>query len=104
MGRFDMDEEQVAISGRCSSTPHSRSWPSRLRRRGTFRRGGAASKMITSKAGLGGLVYAGLSLRNKKKADGGLPERVLIAATRDKVHVYKLKIGREYSTSNKVPF
>ena len=57
--------------------------------------------MIASKAGLGGLVYAGLSLRNKKKA-GGLPERVLIAATRSKVHVYKLKIGREYSAGDEV--
>jgi hypothetical protein len=33
-----------------------------------FRRGGAAASMVASKAQLGGLVYAGVKLLNKKKA------------------------------------
>ena len=45
-----------------------------------FRRGGAAASMVASKAQLGGLVYAGIKLLNKKKA-GGLPERVMLAVT-----------------------
>ncbi len=37
-----------------------------------FRSGGAAATTVASKAQLGGLVYAGIKLFNKKKA-GGLP-------------------------------
>jgi hypothetical protein len=66
-----------------------------------FRRGGAASKMIASKAGLGGLVYAGLALRNKKKA-AGLPERVMLAVTATKLHAFKLKVAREWKAQDEV--
>ena len=59
-----------------------------------FRRGGAAAGYAASKAG-GGLVYAGIKLINKKKA-GGLPDKVMIAVTPDKVYAFKLKVGRDY--------
>ena len=56
-------------------------------------RRGTASYMA-SKAG-GGIVYAGIKLMNKKKA-GGLPDKVMLAVTPEKVYAFKLKVGREY--------
>jgi hypothetical protein len=58
-----------------------------------FRRGGAAASMVASKAQLGGLVYAGIKMFNKKKA-GGLPERVVLVATPDKLYAFKLGFKR----------
>jgi hypothetical protein len=61
-----------------------------------FRRGGASASMVASKAQLGGLVYAGIKLFNKKKA-GGLPERVMLAVTQDRLYAFKLGFkGRDY--------
>ncbi|MEX2106390.1 MAG: hypothetical protein WD810_05780 [Solirubrobacterales bacterium] len=63
---------------------------------GAFRRGGAAATTVASKAQLGGLVYAGIKLFNKKKA-GGLPERVVLVATPQKLYAFKLGIrGSDY--------
>jgi len=61
-----------------------------------FRRGGATASLIASKAQMGGLVYAGIKMLNKKKA-GGLPERVVLALTRDKLYAFNLGFkGRDY--------
>jgi hypothetical protein len=61
-----------------------------------FRRGGATASMVASKAQLGGLVYAGVKMFNKKKA-GGLPERVVLAATADRLYAFNLGYkGRDY--------
>jgi hypothetical protein len=69
---------------------------------GAFRRGGAAASMVASKAQLGGIVYAGIKMFNKKKA-GGLPERVLLAATPDKLYAFKLGFkGRDYKLGDEV--
>jgi hypothetical protein len=65
-----------------------------------FRRGGATASYAASKAG-GGIVYAGIKLLNKKKA-GGLPDKVMLAVTPDKVYAYKLKIGRDYKLGEEV--
>jgi hypothetical protein len=61
-----------------------------------FRRGGASASMIASKAQLGGVVYAGIKLLNKKKA-GGLPERVMLVVTPDKLYALNFGFkGRDY--------
>lgn len=61
-----------------------------------FRRGGATASMVASKAQLGGIVYAGIKLLNKKKA-GGLPERVMLVATPDKLYALNFGFkGRDY--------
>jgi len=61
-----------------------------------FRRGGASASMVASKAQLGGLVYAGIKLFNKKKA-GGLPERVMLALTPSKLYAFNFGFkGRDY--------
>jgi hypothetical protein len=67
-----------------------------------FRRGGAASSFAISKGGLGGLVYAANSLRNKKKA-GGLPARVFLVVTPTKLHAFKYGMrGRNYKLGDEV--
>jgi hypothetical protein len=69
---------------------------------GAFRRGGAAASMVASKAQLGGLVYAGIKMFNKKKA-GGLPERVMLAATPRRLYAFKLGFkGRDYKIGDEV--
>jgi hypothetical protein len=61
-----------------------------------FRRGGAAASMVASKAQLGGLVYAGVKLFNKKKA-GGLPERVMLVVTPTRLYALRFGFkGRDY--------
>ncbi|MFI5028811.1 MAG: hypothetical protein ACHQCF_07520 [Solirubrobacterales bacterium] len=61
-----------------------------------FRRGGAAASMVASKAQLGGIVYAGIKLLNKKKA-GGLPERVMLVVTPTKLYALSFGFkGRDY--------
>jgi hypothetical protein len=61
-----------------------------------FRRGGAAASMVASKAQLGGIVHAGIKLFNKKKA-GGLPERVMLVVTPDKLYALNFGFkGRDY--------
>jgi hypothetical protein len=61
-----------------------------------FRRGGAAASLVSSKAQLGGVVYAGIKLFNKKKA-GGLPERVMLAVTPNKVYAFNVGFkGRDF--------
>jgi hypothetical protein len=61
-----------------------------------FRRGGATASMVASKAQMGGIVYAGIKMFNKKKA-GGLPERVALALTPDKLYAFNLGFkGRDY--------
>ena len=67
-----------------------------------FRRGGHAAKMGISKARLGALAYAGAALTAKKQA-GGLPERVLLVATQDKLYAYKAKMkGRNWKVEDEV--
>jgi hypothetical protein len=69
---------------------------------GPFRRGGAASSFAISKGGLGGLVYAANSLRNKKKA-GGLPQQAFLVVTPTKLHAFKYKIrGKGYRLQDEV--
>ncbi len=67
-----------------------------------FRRGGASASMVASKAQLGGIVYAGVKMLRKKKA-GGLPERVALALTPDRLYAFKLGFkGRDYRVGDEV--
>jgi hypothetical protein len=69
-----------------------------------FRRGGHAAKMGISKARLGALAYAGAALTAKKQA-GGLPERVLLVATQDRIRAFKAKMkggGRKWEAEEEV--
>jgi len=67
-----------------------------------FRRGGAAATMVASKAQMGGLVYAGIKLFNKKKA-GGLPERVMLGVTPEKIYAFNFGFkGRNYKIKEEV--
>ncbi len=67
-----------------------------------FRRGGAASSMVISKAQLGGIVYAANKLFNKKKA-GGLPERVMLALTPARLYAFDVAFkGRSFKLKDEV--
>ena len=101
MGMFEMSDEQVEQwRGQCRELVEPRVNGEEVLAAAAFRRGGAAASYAASKAG-GGLVYAGVKLFGKKKA-GGLPDKVMIAVTPDKVYAYKLKLGREYKLGDEV--
>jgi hypothetical protein len=97
MGMFEMSPEQVVEwrqKYRDLVAPHVNG--EEVLSAAGFRRGGAAATTVASKAQLGGLVYAGIKLFNKKKA-GGLPERVMLAVTPDKLYAFNFGFkGRNY--------
>jgi len=97
MAMFEMTPDQVVEwrqKLRDLATPHVNG--EELVAAGAFRRGGASASFAASKAQMGGLVYAGVKMLRKKKA-GGLPERVILAATPDKLYAFKLGFkGRDY--------
>jgi hypothetical protein len=67
-----------------------------------FRRGGASANYVASKAQMGGLVYAGIKMLRKKKA-GGLPEKVMLAVTPNRLYAFKLGFrGRDYKLGDEV--
>ncbi len=70
------------------------------RRRG-FPPGGASASYLASRAQLGGLLDAGIKLARKRKA-GGLPDKVMLALTRRKLHAFKLRVGREHRLAEEV--
>ena len=101
MGMFDMSADQVEQwRGQCRELVEPRVNGEEVVAAAAFRRGGATASYAASKAG-GGLVYAGVKLINKKKA-GGLPDKVMIAVTPDKVYAFKLKVGRQYKVGDEV--
>jgi hypothetical protein len=67
-----------------------------------FRQGGASANYVASKAQLGGLVYAGIKMLRKKQA-GGLPDKVILAVTPNRIHAFKLKVrGRNFEIGDEV--
>jgi hypothetical protein len=67
-----------------------------------FRRGGASANYVASKAQMGGLVYAGIKMLRKKKA-GGLPEKVMLAVTPNRLYAFKLGFrGRDHKLGDEV--
>lgn len=67
-----------------------------------FRQGGASASYAASKAQLGGLVYGGIKMLRKKKA-GGLPDKVMLAVTPNRVRAFKLGFrGRDHKLGDEV--
>jgi len=67
-----------------------------------FRQGGASASYAASKAQLGGLVYAGVKMLRKKQA-GGLPEKVMLAVTPNRIYAFKLVLrGRNHKLGDQV--
>lgn len=98
MGMFEMTDDQVVEwrqKIRDLVAPHVNG--EEVISAAAFRRGGASASMVASKAQLGGIVYAGIKMFNKKKA-GGLPERVMLAVTPDKLYALNFGFkGRNYN-------
>ena len=102
MGMFDLtmsDEQAEQFRQQLVAAAEGRLNGEELVAVGAFRRGGATQSFAASKAG-GGLVYAAVALGRKKKA-GGLPDKVLLAVTPERLYAFKLKIGRKGSTAEK---
>jgi hypothetical protein len=97
MGMFEMSDQQAAEFGqklRALAAPAVNG--EEVVSAAAFRRGGATASTVASKAQLGGIVYAGIKMLNKKKA-GGLPERVVLALTPAKLYAFNLGFkGRDY--------
>lgn len=67
-----------------------------------FRQGGASANYVASKAQMGGLVYAGIKALRKRKA-GGLPDKVMLAVTPNRVYAFKLGFrGRDHKLGDEV--
>lgn len=101
MGMFEMSAAQVEEwRGKCRELVAPRVNGEEVIAAGGFRQGGASASYAASKAG-GGLVYAGIKLMRKKQA-GGLPDKVMLAVTPNRVYAFKLKIGRDYKLGDEV--
>jgi hypothetical protein len=101
MGMFEMNDAQVAEwRQKCRDLVGAEVNGEELLAAAAFRRGGATASYVASKAG-GGLLYAGIKMIGKKKA-GGLPDKVLLAVTPEKLYAYKLKVGRDYKLGDEV--
>jgi hypothetical protein len=103
MGMFEMSPEQVTEwRQKCRDLVTPQVNGEEVLSAAAFRRGGATASMVASKAQLGGIVYAGIKMFNKKKA-GGLPERVMLAVTPNRLYAFKLGFkGRDYNLKDEV--
>jgi hypothetical protein len=102
MGMFDMSDSQVdEWRQQCLDLVEGHTNGEELVSAAAFRQGGATASYVASKAQLGGLVYAGIKMMRKKKA-GGLPDKVMLAVTPQKLYAFKLKVGREYKLGEEV--
>ena len=102
MGMFEMSDEQVEEwRQKCRELVEPQRQRRRGRRRGGLPAGRRDGELRRPRRRGGGLVYAGIKLLNKKKA-GGLPDKVMIAVTPDKVYAFKLKVGRDYKLGDEV--
>jgi hypothetical protein len=102
MGMFEMSPDQVAEwRQQCLDLVSSRVNGEEVLASAGFRQGGASANYVASKAQMGGLVYAGIKMLRKKKA-GGLPDKVMLAVTPDKLYAFKLSVGRGYKLGDEV--
>jgi hypothetical protein len=98
---FDMSDSQVEEwRQKCLALVEGHTGGEELVSAAAFRRGGAAASYMASKAG-GGIAYAAVRLMGKKKA-GGLPDKVMLAVTPERLYAFKLKVGREYKLGDEV--
>jgi hypothetical protein len=99
---FEMSPDQVAEWRRqCLELVTSRVNGEEVLAAAGFRQGGASANYVASKAQMGGLVYAGIKMMRKKKA-GGLPDKVMLAVTPEKLYAFKLSVGRSYKLGDEV--
>jgi hypothetical protein len=99
---FEMSPDQVAEWRRqCLELVESRVSGEEVLAAAGFRQGGASANYVASKAQMGGLVYAGIKMMRKKKA-GGLPDKVMLAVTPEKLYAFKLNVGRSYKLGDEV--
>ncbi len=99
---LEMSPDQVAEWRRqCTDLVASRVNGEEVLAAAGFRQGGASANYVASKAQLGGAVYAGIKMLRKKKA-GGLPDKVMLAVTPEKLYAFKLSVGRSYKLGDEV--
>ncbi|MGE5281496.1 MAG: hypothetical protein ACM3N0_04085 [Chloroflexota bacterium] len=100
---FEMSDEHVAEwRQKCRDLVGDRVGGEEVLAAGGFRQGGASAGYAASKAQLGGLVYAGIKMLRKKQA-GGLPEKVMLAVTPNRVYAFKLVLrGRDHKLGDEV--
>lgn len=103
MGMFEMSEAQIAEwRQKCRDLVADRIGGEELLAAAGFRRGGASANYVASKAQMGGLVYAGIKMLRKKKA-GGLPEKVILAVTPNRLYAFELGFrGRDHKLGDEV--
>jgi hypothetical protein len=102
MGMFEMSDEHVAEwRQKCRELVEPRVSGEEIVAAAGFRQGGATASYAASKAQLGGLVYAGIKMLRKQKA-GGLPDKVMLAVTPNKLYAFKLNVGRDYKLGDEV--
>ncbi len=102
MGMFEMSPDQVAEWRRqCQELVAPRIAGEEVLAAAGFRQGGASANYVASKAQLGGAVYAGIKMLRKKKA-GGLPEKVMLAVTPQRLYAFKLSVGRGHKLGEEV--
>jgi hypothetical protein len=103
MGMFDMKDEHVAEwRQKCRELVADRVNGEEVVAAAGFRQSGASASYAASKAQMGGLVYAGIKMLRKKKA-GGLPDKVVLAATPERLYAFKLGFrGRDYKLGDEV--
>jgi hypothetical protein len=102
MGMFEMSEDQVAEwRQKCRDLVASSVNGEEVVAAAGFRQGGATANYVASKAQMGGLVYAGIKMLRKKKA-GGLPDKVMLAVTPNRLYAFKLSVGRDYKLGDEV--
>jgi hypothetical protein len=99
---FEMSADQVAEWRRqCTDLVASRVNGEEVLAAAGFRQGGAGANYVASKAQLGGAVYAGIKMLRKKRA-GGLPDKLMLAVTPEKLYAFKLNVGRNYKLGDQV--
>jgi hypothetical protein len=99
---FEMSADQVAEWRRqCRELVESRVNGEEVLAAAGFRQGGAGANYVASKAQMGGLVYAGIKMLRKKKA-GGLPDKVMLAVTPERLYAFKLSVGRSYKLGDEM--
>lgn len=103
MGMFEMKDEHVAEwRQKCRDLVAERVNGEEVVAAAGFRQGGASANYAASKAQMGGLVYAGIKMLRKKRA-GGLPEKVVLAVTPNRLYAFKLGFrGRDYKLGDEV--
>jgi hypothetical protein len=103
MGMLEMSPEYVVEwRQKCRDLAASQIEGEEILAAAGFRQGGASANYVASKAQLGALVYAGIKMLRKKEA-GGLPDKVILAVTPDRIRAFALKVrGRDCKIGEEV--